>query len=296
MKKNNSLLLFFMLISVYGLAQNVYGALAIDKSNGTYYGWANDFASLISAEKRALKECSSKGGNCTIVLTWAGKGCAVYRTVSKNAGTAYGWGVGATQAEADAIATAEALKRSKGVVPSEFVWACNTVGDFKKIDSESENSTINTKTISTNSTKGKLYGLKDRNGNVYDYEGEINGKLPHGKGIATFKKGDIFTGSFLNGKIEGKGTMIFKSGTRYDGDFKNDDCEGHGIMVYSSGAKYVGDYVNGKREGKGIYRFPDGSVYEGELKNGNRHGYGVQTDPDGKIVHKGQWANHEPVN
>jgi uncharacterized protein (TIGR02145 family) len=119
-------------------AQTVYGALAIDRNNGFYYGWAYDYASLTGAENRAIKECKAKGGNCQVVLTWEGKGCAVYRTVPGEKGTAYGWGVASTQGQADIIATREALKRSNGVQPSSYVWACNSVGDYKEIKNQAQ--------------------------------------------------------------------------------------------------------------------------------------------------------------
>jgi uncharacterized protein (TIGR02145 family) len=103
-----------------------YGALAVDRSNGFYYGWANDQPSLSAAEKRALEECNKKGGNCTLVLSFSGAGCAAYRTIDGNVGTAYGWGLAKTKEQADAIAMAECNKRSMGTVPSNFVWACNS--------------------------------------------------------------------------------------------------------------------------------------------------------------------------
>jgi uncharacterized protein (TIGR02145 family) len=129
-------LALLLLTGNWSYGQNVYAALAVDRSEGSYIAWSYDYASLQGAEKRALRECAEKGGNCTVVLTWQGKGCGAYRTVSDKAGTAYGWGVAATREEADVIATAEALKRSKGVQPSVFIWACNSVGEFKSIRSE----------------------------------------------------------------------------------------------------------------------------------------------------------------
>ena len=103
-----------------------YGALAIDRSNGFYYGWSNDYATRAEAEKRAVEECIKKGGDCTVVLTFSGTACAAYRTIDGKVGTAFGWGIAKTKEEADAIATREALKRSGGVQPTNFVWSCNS--------------------------------------------------------------------------------------------------------------------------------------------------------------------------
>lgn len=105
---------------------NKFGALAVDRNNGFYYGWSFDFDYQKDAEEKALAECKKKGGNCSIVLSFSGAGCAAYRTIKSNVGTAYGWGVAKTKQEADAIAIAECKKRSKGVMPTNFVWACNS--------------------------------------------------------------------------------------------------------------------------------------------------------------------------
>lgn len=117
-----------------------YGALAIDRSNGFYYGWSNDYATIAEAEKRAVEECKKKGGDCTVVLTFSGTACAAYRTIDGKVGTAFGWGIAKTKEEADAIATREALKRSGGVQPTNFVWSCNSNGTaaLKEIYNASE--------------------------------------------------------------------------------------------------------------------------------------------------------------
>lgn len=112
-----------------------FGALAIDRSNGFYYGWSFDYATLAEAEKKAIEECNSKGGNCTVVLSYSGTGCAAYRTVDGNQGTAFGWGLAKTKEEADVIATKECLKRSNGTNATNFVWSCNSAntGKLKEI-------------------------------------------------------------------------------------------------------------------------------------------------------------------
>lgn len=103
-----------------------YGALAIDRSNGFYYGFAHDYSTREEAEDRAVRECEKKGGNCSVVLVYSGEACASYRTVQSNQGTAYGWGVASTREEADNIATRECLRRSGGIAPTNYVWSCNS--------------------------------------------------------------------------------------------------------------------------------------------------------------------------
>lgn len=116
-----------------------FGALAIDRNNGFFYGWAYDQNSLAEAEKRALQESNNRGGNGTVVLGWSGGGCAAYRVIKGNVGTAYGWGLAATKAEADVIAIRECLNRSKGIPADNFVWACNSRdgNDLKQIVNDS---------------------------------------------------------------------------------------------------------------------------------------------------------------
>lgn len=103
-----------------------FGALAIDRTNGFYYGWSFDYATLAEAENKAIEECNAKGGNCTVVLSYSGTGCAAYRTSDGDVGTAYGWGLAKTKEAADAIATKEYLKRSNGINSANFVWSCNS--------------------------------------------------------------------------------------------------------------------------------------------------------------------------
>ena len=103
-----------------------FGSLAIDKNNGFYYGWSYDYDSQKGADEKALAECKKKGGNCSIVLSFSGEGCAAYRTIKLTEGTAFGWGLGKTKADADAIAITECKKRSNGKMPTNYVWACNS--------------------------------------------------------------------------------------------------------------------------------------------------------------------------
>jgi hypothetical protein len=112
-----------------------YGALAIDRGNGIYYGWASDCSSLAEAEERAIKVCKGKGGQGTIVLSFSGAGCAAYRFITGNVGMGYGWGVGKTKEEADVKAKKECAERSYGLPAPNIVWICNSAnsGELKEI-------------------------------------------------------------------------------------------------------------------------------------------------------------------
>ena len=114
-------------LSAYANAED-FASLAIDKKDGSAYGWSYDQKSLTAAEQRALQECNKRSSNnqCSVVLAWSGEGCGAYRTVEGRVGTAYGWGVASTKNTANEIANREALKRSNGVITPNYVWACNT--------------------------------------------------------------------------------------------------------------------------------------------------------------------------
>lgn len=105
-----------------------FGALAVHRNNGFYYGWSYDQPTLEEAEKRAIEECRTRGWDCSVILTYSGGGCAAFRAIDQGyyTGTAYGWGLAKTREEADRIATNECLKRSNGITPSNFVWSCNS--------------------------------------------------------------------------------------------------------------------------------------------------------------------------
>ncbi|NCQ11264.1 MAG: DUF4189 domain-containing protein [Bacteroidetes bacterium] len=257
---------FIILTTIALFGQNTkYGALAIDKTNGFYYGWAYDYSSLAEAEKRALQECKNKGGNAEVVLSWSGTGCAVYRTIDGSVGTAYGWGIAPTMAAADAIATNEALKRSGGITPANNVWACNSSGTFDLEIILNDNN--------INLSNQRLHQADD-DGAMYDYIGNVVNNLPHGFGTLTYEKsGSIYKGNFLKGKRSGYGIYIFKSGRRYEGDWKNDNMHGYGKWTDA-----------------------EGGYYEGEYENGLMHGQGKYVDANGKILFEGRMENDEPVN
>lgn len=124
------------------------GALAVDRQNGFAYGFAFDHATRAEAEARALEEVTKRGGNGTVVLVWSGEGCGAYRTIDPKDGNAYGWGVAATQAAAEAIADREVDKRANGKTAADRVWACNSKSPAKlKVLKDLTNENFRTVTI-----------------------------------------------------------------------------------------------------------------------------------------------------
>lgn len=127
-----------------------YGALAIDRRNGFYFGWAYDCPTLSDAEKKAIEECKKKGGNCTVVLSFSGTGYAAYRFITGNVGLGYGWGLAKTKEKADSLAKKECAERSFGLPAPNFILKCNSPnsGELKSIyDAHNEISKMQTGVI-----------------------------------------------------------------------------------------------------------------------------------------------------
>lgn len=118
-----------LLLSPGTWAATVFGALAVDRSNGFYYGWSHDYPNPAQANSKALSECAQRGGSCSVVLELSGADrCGAYHTVEGTVGTSYGWGKGPDQATADRIAAEECSARANGQSCSNQVWACNATG------------------------------------------------------------------------------------------------------------------------------------------------------------------------
>jgi hypothetical protein len=100
-----------------------YGALAVDRSNGFFYGIGVDYDTAAGAEQRAIEEGRKRGGDVAVVLLWSGPGCGAYRSMALDGqGDAYGWGVAGNQIEAESIAFREAQKRSNGKATPNRAW------------------------------------------------------------------------------------------------------------------------------------------------------------------------------
>eukprot|EP01006_Ploeotia_vitrea_P031291 TRINITY_DN63609_c0_g1_i2.p1 TRINITY_DN63609_c0_g1~~TRINITY_DN63609_c0_g1_i2.p1 ORF type:complete len:453 (+),score=184.66 TRINITY_DN63609_c0_g1_i2:54-1412(+) len=148
------------------------------------------------------------------------------------------------------------------------------------------------------------------------YRGEWRDDQYHGKGELVFANGDVFTGTFVKGRIK-KGRMRHKSGEVYDGEFRLDQRHGHGTLVSHQEGRYVGSFVNGKRHGQGTVelpnglvvtavwradvrqpgpgtvKYPNGCLYEGNLlANNQRHGFGSLLMANGNR-YVGQWRDDQ---
>lgn len=94
--------------------------------------------------------------------------------------------------------------------------------------------------------------------------------------------------------MHGKGTYRWKDGKVYSGEFMNDKMEGNGVFIWPDKKKYVGQYSKDRKNGLGIFLWPDGKRYEGEWKNGKQHGHGMMITQKEKRY--GIWDNGIRLN
>jgi len=162
MKKQVMAIIILLALSPYSWAGDKFGALAVDKNNGFYYGWSYDHSTMEQANTRALNECAQRGGNCSVVLELFGADrCGAYRTIDGAVGTAYGWGKGPDQSVADRMANEQCLGRSNGNSCNNHVWACNA----------------NVKGADSKSAPADLTAIRNAVVDYYDNNGEWAGKF-----------------------------------------------------------------------------------------------------------------------
>jgi hypothetical protein len=76
-----------------------------------------------------------------------------------------------------------------------------------------------------------------------------------------------FEGELVGGRCEGLGVCFFNDGAIYSGTWMNDRMEGKGRYRTRNGNVYEGEYKNGMREGLGKMEYVDGTVQDGLWKD-----------------------------
>ncbi len=114
---------------------------------------------------------------------------------------------------------------------------------------------------------------KDVDGDVFKYEGPLNGNEPHGHGIGIYTNGDKYVGEYKDGMKHGKGTYTWANGDKYVGEFRNGREHGQGTYAWADGNKYVGKFKENNPVGGWLY-WPDG---------GKARSY---KDSEGNLVYK----------
>ena len=145
--------------------------------------------------------------------------------------------------------------------------------------------------------KGQKHGfglLMNLNGEKYEGYWENDCFQPYGR--FENDKGEIFEGSFENGKLNGEGMAIrvdkefkgiFFYGMRngigkeiseteeYEGMFKNDKKDGKGTLFFKkSNNHYTGDFRDGKMTGNCEFEWKNGDKYYGSIVDGVFEGKG----------------------
>jgi len=126
-----------------------------------------------------------------------------------------------------------------------------------------------------------LTGVRDEDGYIYNYFGEVKNGLPNGKGKQQFDNGNEYEGLFENGKRNGQGIFKWKNGDTYQGSFLNDKCHGVGSLIYANGDVYDGAFNNDLMQGKGIFKWIIGQVYDGNWFENKMEGEGIFNAPNG---------------
>ena len=101
-----------------------FGALAIDRAHGDFYGWAVGFASQAEADSRVQDECSIKSTSCTNVMRFRNT-CAAYAIDPVTNSTAYGWAYSAQRSNAESMALENCRQRGGDSAQCLIrVWGC----------------------------------------------------------------------------------------------------------------------------------------------------------------------------
>jgi len=140
------------------------------------------------------------------------------------------------------------------------------------------------------------------------YEGDLLNGVRHGRGVAGYFNGCVYTGDFRkgqehgyaelrdamgsliyrgmfeHGRICGQGTFYYPDGSVYRGEMREGTRHGHGIIWYADGSVYEGDFSHGVRSGNGTFIAADASQYTGEWSNDVRHGKGTLKKCDGTVI------------
>lgn len=84
----------------------------------------------------------------------------------------------------------------------------------------------------------------------------------------------VDSSEYLLERLQGQGSMRYSNGNVYQGTWEEGKPHGMGIMAFASGVVYDGAWNRGKMTGNGVLTSPSGNVYTGEFLNGRYHGRG----------------------
>lgn len=137
-----------------------------------------------------------------------------------------------------------------------------------------------------------------------EYTGDFEvGKRSGAQGKCVYFNGDVYEGSWREGKRQGMGEWQLHRATsslavtpvRYKGPFDNDVPRTAGSVEaeveYSDGSSYTGA-VNTqlRRHGRGVHRLSSGDVFDGAFSQDQREGRGILQGGDGTVC-DGTWRH-----
>lgn len=99
-------------------AADSYGAIAYSPATRAD-GWSHSYATRAEAERRALRECSSRARDCRVAI-WFKNACGAL-AVGQNGGWGSGWGNDRRRAELEAIGVCNQYTGGCNIVR----WACS---------------------------------------------------------------------------------------------------------------------------------------------------------------------------
>ena len=176
-----------------------------------------------------------------------------------------------------------------------FVSFCEPVS--QKISSEAEQKS-NRLLLLEQSSSAKTKEIGTLQFSQYTYTGEIADGKANGRGVAVWKTGGKWQGTWENNKpVNGSGIFCFSNGNIYSGIMKNSMPDGNGKLVWSNGGEWEGEWKDDSPlNGKGTVFFSKfNHRYVGEIKNGKRNGQGTMywasfNQRTGKYVVSGHWS------
>ncbi|TRZ04497.1 hypothetical protein DNTS_027560, partial [Danionella cerebrum] len=122
------------------------------------------------------------------------------------------------------------------------------------------------------------------------FEGDVEGEVFHGEGVAYFRDGHVYKGSFFHGLLHGFGEYIWSDGLKYQLVIITDEDGAENKDRHQKELQNVqGEFKMNVPMGTGTYTWLDGSTYEGEVKQGLRHGFGTHKCAKTLAVYRGQW-------
>lgn len=210
---------------------------------------------------------------------------------------------------------------------SQGTWKAGALaGELRKYDSLKELKTISSvhevvdKTI-VSKVSPKIYQkpkeLPKNYREIVNPDGSIlrgefkKGVIFNGSGVWVKKSGEVWEGTWVNGKMEGQGKRTWKTGTVYVGEFVNNRQHGQGKYISSLGQVFEGEFkkderfkcksyfigeiegtwVSGDGEGQCELLNDDGTVLKGEFTEGKIYnGSGVMKYVNGTVL-EGTWVD-----